>query len=335
MRLTKNRLARSIPSPRPLLLTDRLSTKTNLTYNPESMLVSALETSPVLYRAQFSDVRMVRLCDTAVMKAGANVMERKAATMRMVSRYIPTIRLPRVLRSFTVTDGSKTKGYIVMDQLVSYIYALRAYIPPPNCIPRPIGGGVACGTLFSDYGSGPFFSVADLTNFYNGKLALVKSYRRAGGSDFSEDEFLPLRLVHLDIASHNAILDKEGNVWLMEWEMAGFYPSYFKKATLRRQVDDPDFVKGLEKQLRVKCDDPQEEERVQRLARSRSVVWYTPPTKASEITSANVGEYAAPRPPFSKLKNAGLASTGHLLRPWELDLARSHKNGCFHRHMAE
>ena len=39
---------------------------------------------------------------------------------------------------------------------------------------------------------------------------------------------LPLVLTHLDIHPDNVIVGDDGRVWLIDWELAGFYPQWFE-----------------------------------------------------------------------------------------------------------
>ena len=58
-------------------------------------------------------------------------------------------------------------------------------------------------------------------------------------------------MCHLDLHTHNIVLDHEGQVWLLDWDHAGAYPVYFENLFLRVTIDHGrhDFIKGLESML--------------------------------------------------------------------------------------
>lgn len=60
----------------------------------------------------------------------------------------------------------------------------------------------------------------------------------------------PLRVAHYDIHGSNVLLDAQDRVWLLDWENAGVYPSYFETAVLSCRFDCP-FSKALFERLDV------------------------------------------------------------------------------------
>lgn len=77
------------------------------------------------------------------------------------------------------------------------------------------------------------------------------------------DSSMPLVLCHLDLFPSNIILGDDGQVWFIDWEMAGFYPQWFEYAAMREGWEILDrrwqkwivwFMAGFyEKQLRFIC----------------------------------------------------------------------------------
>ena len=52
-----------------------------------------------------------------------------------------------------------------------------------------------------------------------------------------EKEFV---FVHHDLAPHNMMLESgTGKLWLVDWDLAGFYPSYFEHAAMHNFIPPP------------------------------------------------------------------------------------------------
>jgi hypothetical protein len=260
---------------------------------PEQLLISAFREGPVIYDQ--GCIKVVRISQNAVIKAGVSVFESEAEAMRLISTHLPSIRLPYVFRSFMgvhVVQGFKMEmGYIVMeyvagtclgngvwrelsptakaavyDQLISYIQQMRAFSLPRDARPGRLGGGLSVGILFSDSGSGPFISLGELVRYFNLKMALTRHCRGVQDSGFTEEEFSPLVFIHGDIAEKNLILDTTGTLWLMDWATAGVYPAFFEWAAMQRQEWTKGFVDGLKARLAEKgfFDYDVDEEKVKR-----------------------------------------------------------------------
>lgn len=60
------------------------------------------------------------------------------------------------------------------------------------------------------------------------KLDVNRRIRQWPPQPIPFDDSLPLVLTHLDIHPDNVILDNDNRVWLIDWELAGFYPQWFE-----------------------------------------------------------------------------------------------------------
>ena len=58
----------------------------------------------------------------------------------------------------------------------------------------------------------------------------------SGGSLSSK--FGTLVMCHMDIALRNLTLDRHGQLWLLDWEWAGFYPKELEIASLHHKHPD-------------------------------------------------------------------------------------------------
>lgn len=113
--------------------------------------------------------------------------------------------------------------------------------------PGPIGGGRSRGFWFTDDGAGPFASQRDMELWFDSRLKLCQEYRRAPLDQFSFANYLcPLVMCHLDVHTHNIILDDQGWIWLLDWEFAGAYPHYFEQLFMIHDQDNPDFTEALQ-----------------------------------------------------------------------------------------
>ena len=193
-----------------------------------------------------------RIDDNTVVKKGEGVRMAEVAAMRFV-RSNTTVPVPLVKDAYVdKTDG---QGYIIMEyidgkrldeawesysqsekenvcrQLKAYIEQLRA------CKGTGVGavGGTHCeDQFFSDdpTGYGPFATIGDF------HLGLIRALRAKDQSSWTEMvvkfiEALPQQgivLTHGDLAPRNILVRDGKVVALLDWEYAGYYPSYWEYA---------------------------------------------------------------------------------------------------------
>jgi serine/threonine protein kinase len=165
-------------------------------------------------------------------------------------RRSPVVRVPQIHCWFQV--GKKT--YIVMDFIdgTTYSQYRRSHSPeeitkllesiadavrriwkvkiPPRSPPGPFGRHEPADRFFSCSGVGRTFdSLADLQDFINKTLEENKrSYR----VDFTLET---LSLCHCDLAQHNIRITSAGVVYLLDFGMAGLYPTCFDEYALAHQ----------------------------------------------------------------------------------------------------
>ncbi|KAM5534660.1 hypothetical protein V8D89_011672 [Ganoderma adspersum] len=198
--------------------------------------------------------RVDRISDTMIVKHG-RVLSVEVETMVFIKQHtripVPTVHLLFVLEDSTylvmeyIPGGDlqhlwpnlqETERRQVLSQLQQYVHDLRA-ITPPSAVPGPIGGDVCRGRWFSEFGAGPFKSHQELVAWWNSKLPPTRD--RGDASDVAErfQADHPLVFTHGDLAPRNLIL-RDGVLWVVDWEQAGWYPAYLEYAFIASETGD-------------------------------------------------------------------------------------------------
>jgi hypothetical protein len=152
--------------------------------------------------------------------------------------FIEGMDLSLYLRSATALEQGR-----VVDCIITALDHL-ATIPLPNKQgPGPIGSGPLQGYLWSDSGiHSSFASISEMDSWMNGILAKYRPSLDDGNFDFTSEKLV---LCHTDLAPRN-ILWLHGQVALLDWGSAGFYPRIFETYVLRTRIDrEPIFAKIL------------------------------------------------------------------------------------------
>ncbi|KAL2045452.1 hypothetical protein ABVK25_012096 [Lepraria finkii] len=237
---------------------------------PRNKIIQATETAPMIYEG--GGVKVLRVHSDMVLKFGHEVRLSEAQNMRFVASYTD-IRLPAVMDAWEESseDPSEVRktGYILMSHIegvvVSEIWETmdsevryKIYNQLVRIVsklhqtelgdPGPVGGGISHGTLFTDYGAGPFISTKDMEAWFNERLLVCQQFNLASQTQPSfSGQLQPLVMCHLDIAPRNLMLDRHGKVWLLDWAFAGAYPEHFEYAVLAKR--EPSFTRGLLRML--------------------------------------------------------------------------------------
>ncbi|KAK0438152.1 kinase-like protein [Desarmillaria tabescens] len=114
-------------------------------------------------------------------------------------------------------------------------------VPRPN-VPGPFdstGKALACsGYYFSETGTGPFESYSAMADWfdhlrYSLLVDLHMNYRSFKPHLYPMfDISHPLVLCYMDLNMRNIIVDKRGDVWLVDWGMDGAFPPWFEYANM-------------------------------------------------------------------------------------------------------
>ncbi|EPQ60153.1 hypothetical protein GLOTRDRAFT_67546 [Gloeophyllum trabeum ATCC 11539] len=119
-----------------------------------------------------------------------------------------------------------------------YIYQLRQMScrigsPPFPGPPSDDGQPKYCkGRLLNSFGCGPFRSYRELSRWYQNRLLVMQRFRKQGLGVAPFDSTAPLVFTHMDLHLRNLILGDDGQLWVIDWEEAGWYPSWFEAASM-------------------------------------------------------------------------------------------------------
>ncbi|KAL6305721.1 kinase-like domain-containing protein, partial [Sparassis latifolia] len=180
-----------------------------------------------------------QITESLAVKYGRSVSELEARNMLYVlertSIPIPDVHLvfkqgnityiimqfihgPTVQNCWHMLDASQRHS--VASQLVRYIDDLHcSSVSAPSNKPGPLDGGKCEGPWFTFYGAGPFASYEELVTWLNRKEVLSQT---KSTNSFTTDR--PLVFTHQDLSPRNLILDDNDKLWVIDWELAGWYP---------------------------------------------------------------------------------------------------------------
>jgi hypothetical protein len=184
-------------------------------------------------------------------------MSPNAHGVRKISDDTLVKAIPRVRRTFKDEDGIP---FIVMDYILGerldHIWpslsvwsklwvalTLRRYVRQLRQINSSVPGSLAnspqkCDGYVFGKPCGPFPDYASPSAFYNRKLDIAKNITypdghgnqtRCTGPDIEPfDDSRPLVFTHEDLSMRNIIFGRDGRIWLVDWDMSGFYPPWFE-----------------------------------------------------------------------------------------------------------
>lgn len=159
---------------------------------------------------------------------------RGTANRWLVQQYIPG----RTVCSLWPVLGWWKRFRIVLT-LRYYVHLLRAFSAPQSIplFPGPLsidGKPQICnGRLFTETGPGPFTNYCELSKWYQNRLIFMRNIFKTGFDVGPFDDSLPLVFTHLDLHPLNLILGDDGQLWVIDWQTAGWYPSWFESASMQ------------------------------------------------------------------------------------------------------
>ncbi|TFK57712.1 kinase-like protein, partial [Heliocybe sulcata] len=140
----------------------------------------------------------------------------------MVMERIEGVKLDRLWPSLNTWQRFivvwTIRGYIRQLRHVSSDYVCRDVPGPmaetPQLCNRP-------NLMTRDKPFGPFDSAPEFYQYWNDQY---KDKVRA--RNFCLDDTVPLVLTHNDLRPGNIIVGRDGKIWLIDWDQAGFYPPW-------------------------------------------------------------------------------------------------------------
>ncbi|KAL5512345.1 hypothetical protein ACEPAG_3337 [Sanghuangporus baumii] len=151
----------------------------------------------------------------------------------LVQQYIPG----RVLLDVWSQLGWWMRLRVIVT-LRFYIHELRSISSRagPSPFPGPPsndGTPQKCtGRLFTADGSGPFHSYREMSRWYQNRLLVMQRIRKEGLDSAPFDDSSPLVFTHMDLHPRNIILGDDGQLWIVDWADAGWYPPWFEAASM-------------------------------------------------------------------------------------------------------
>ena len=147
----------------------------------------------------------------------------------LVMEYINGTCLSTYLESATSQDQEA-----VVDSILKALHHLAALPIPIGQGPGPVGGGPPRGYLWGDSGIvSSFASISEMDSWLNDIL----EYEPQPSRDTFDFKSVKLVMCHTDLAPRNILWLGDGQLALLDWGSAGFYPRVFEVYAFRTRVD--------------------------------------------------------------------------------------------------
>lgn len=173
------------------------------------------------------------------------------------------IRVPNILRTITLKNG----GYCIMERIhgetledawaslgwfttVSLALQLRRFVNILRSVTSTTAGSLETGRCRSfwleDKYELPDWSTAENIRSFLQFWARFTSIRKEARGETNPPPRIPptadtFVLTHHDLAPRNIILAPSGQLWLLDWDFAGFYPIYFEYAGMQNFFVPPNW----------------------------------------------------------------------------------------------
>jgi hypothetical protein len=171
------------------------------------------------------------------------------------------VRVPEIKR--VVQDPDRVVVYLVMDRVhgtdleeswsqigwlatIRIAFQLRGFVQSMRQRTSLVAGGLATGLCHSvwlddAFGLPPYASPAAVTSFIVFWLQYSWELRRTYPNHETyrlHQHLIPaipksFVFTHQDLAPRNIMIDKQNNLWLVDWECSGWYPTYFEYVAMQ------------------------------------------------------------------------------------------------------
>jgi hypothetical protein len=172
---------------------------------------------------------------------------------RKLSLRVPNIRRVVENKNSTYLIMDRIHGVVLEESWSQYGWAktlrlalqLRRYVHAMRTCTSSTAGSMARGTcdsiwLDDFYKLPPHASPKAITSFLRFWLQYVPPHLK--GSEFNgcvkARPYVPptptkFVFTHQDLAPRNLIVDRDGNLWILDWDHSGWYPSYFESVSMQ------------------------------------------------------------------------------------------------------
>ena len=213
----------------------------------EDEIISYCETTPA-----FSESPGVkRLSNDVLAKVGFGISDHEYWNQRHAWQKVngSALRIPEPFRYFkqkkddgvesgyllmeyipggTLEDDSRAMDHAVIEKVVKAIHFMHKRTCNPGHKPGPVSGGLAQGFPWGQRGAErEFKTITDLEHCANRRLLADSKPRKALNLQNQV-----CALVHGDLVPRNIIVDDHGNIAILDWATAAYYPPIFEVAAL-------------------------------------------------------------------------------------------------------
>ena len=206
-----------------------------------------------------SEETLVQISDDTVVKLGYQYSSSRSEALAIdLVRASTSIAVPRVRRVIQ-HDHDEGDGLIVMDMVQNarqldlcwpshscwtkfkvvlmmryYMQQLR-HIRSTTVTPGPLGPQPAkChGLQFGYDPKGPFQNTKALADHFQRELNWAAYRGHTPPQPLDKSVFADLVFTHNDLNMRNILLDRDGQLWIVDWGWAGFYPTWFEYVGMR------------------------------------------------------------------------------------------------------
>ena len=124
---------------------------------------------------------------------------------------------------------AKFKVILTMRYYLQQLRHIRSITPGPLG-PQP---AMCHGLQFGFDPKGPFPTTKALAEHFHKELSFAEGRGYDPPQPLDESVFTDLVLTHNDLNMRNILLDHDGQLWIVDWGWAGFYPTWFEYLGMR------------------------------------------------------------------------------------------------------
>lgn len=231
--------------------------------------------------------RLVRLTDTIIIKFGFDVTLPEVVTQQYVWEYTDRniFHVPEPYRFFQegcigyfvmeyingismssyLENAKPTEQEAAVHSIVKALDHLTNIPVPDRQGPGPLSNGPPRGYLWSDGGIiSSFNTIPELENWLNQLLESYQPNEKMEYFDFKKEKLV---MCHTDLAPRNILRTAGGQIAILDWGFAGFYPPIFEIYAFRTRIDREPVFRQILDQL-----GQEQEDQIQLLAKVEKIL---------------------------------------------------------------